>query len=260
MHDNIRWEQGTIFSVTEETTRTGRKVLQAQCGFRIYCEDGKKVDNVGRFNGWSDRYDEPIPIFNPRLCPHLQHFGRTGADDFAVEEDDGAIDDQMQPEPGHDRVYACPRVNQCLSSRFISQLNRFGATGGFQAVLDTLEKGQVDENLTLTAMGYMITMISMPAKLFHKDWIGENAVKFTNAMKQQLLNAPDKILKNVTAGDVNQIQISMKSINTRVMDKAEANQERESLQLEICKKCLASEQLERRILGIKELNAIIKSV
>lgn len=44
------------------------------------------------------------------------------------------------------------------------------------------------------------------------------------------------------------------------MDKAEANQERESLQLEICKKCLASEQLERRILGIKELNSIVKSV
>jgi hypothetical protein len=62
-------------------------------------------------------------------------------------------------------------------------LNRFGANGGLQAVLDTLEKGQVDENLTLTAMGYMITMISMPAKLFHKDWMAENAVKFTNAMK-----------------------------------------------------------------------------
>ena len=120
-------------------------------------------------------------------------------------------------------------------------MNRFGANGGFQALLDTLETGQVDDNLTLTAMGYMITMISMPAKLFHKDWMAENATKFTNAMKNQLLNAPDKILKNVTAGDVNQIQISMKSVNSRVMDKAEANQERENLQLEICKKCLASE-------------------
>ena len=79
-------------------------------------------------------------------------------------------------------------------------------------------------------------------------------------MKKQLLDAPDKILKDVSPGDVNQIQIAIKSINNRVMDKAEANQEKESLQLEICKKCLASEKLERRILGIKELNAIVKSV
>ena len=108
-------------------------------------------------------------------------------------------------------------------------------------MLDTLSDGVIDENLTLTTMGYMITMISMPSKLYHKDWMAENATKFTNAMKKQLLDAPDKILKNVSAGDVNQIQISIKSINMRVMDKAEANQERESLQLEICKKCLASE-------------------
>ena len=62
-------------------------------------------------------------------------------------------------------------------------MNRFGANGGFQALLDTLETGQVDDNLTLTAMGYMITMISMPSKLFHKDWLAEFAVSFTTAMR-----------------------------------------------------------------------------
>lgn len=44
------------------------------------------------------------------------------------------------------------------------------------------------------------------------------------------------------------------------MEKSEAKQEVEKLKLEICKKCLASDVLERRILGIKELNSIIKSV
>ena len=59
-------------------------------------------------------------------------------------------------------------------------------------------------------MGYMITMVSMPVKLFHKDWIAENAVKFTNAMKKQLLNASDKILKSLSAFEISQIQISIK--------------------------------------------------
>ena len=52
-----------------------------------------KLDLHGRFDGWSDCYDERIPIFNPRLCPHLEHFGQLDADNFVIEEDDGAIDD-----------------------------------------------------------------------------------------------------------------------------------------------------------------------
>ena len=50
--------------------------------------------------------------------------------------------------------------------------------------MDTLSDGVIDENLTLTLMGYLITMISMPSKLFHKDWMAENAVKFTEAMRK----------------------------------------------------------------------------
>jgi hypothetical protein len=38
-------------------------------------------------------------------------------------------------------------------------------------------------------------------------------------MKRQLLEAPDKILKDVTANDVNQIQISINSVNSRVLEK-----------------------------------------
>ena len=43
------------------------------------------------------------------------------------------------------------------------------------------------------------------------------------------------------------------------MDKEIAKQEQEKLKLEICKKCLSSDLLERRILGIKELNTIIRN-
>ena len=67
-------------------------------------------------------------------------------------------------------------------------------------------------------------------------------------------------MKDVSANDVNQIQISIGSINARVMDRDEAREESEKLKLEICKKCLSSDLLERRILGIKELNTIVKNM
>jgi len=50
------------------------------------------------------------------------------------------------------------------------------------------------------------------------------------------------------------MQMSINSIKSRVLDKEEAKKEQEFLKLEITKKCLSSDLLERRILGIKELN------
>lgn len=43
------------------------------------------------------------------------------------------------------------------------------------------------------------------------------------------------------------------------MDKDEAKVASENFKLEICKKMLSSDLLERRILGIKELNSMIRS-
>ena len=83
-------------------------------------------------------------------------------------------------------------------------MNKFGNQGGFQAILDKLNMTP-DENLTLTTMAYMITMISMPSKLFHKSWITEFGVPFTTSMRKQILGAPDNVLKTVSSNDVQQM-------------------------------------------------------
>jgi hypothetical protein len=90
----------------------------------------------------------------------------------------------ISPEPGHDRVYCVPRINQCISSRFIHLMNKFGNIGGFRHILNTLTSKECDDQLTLTVMGYMITMISMPSKLWHRDWLAENANNFADSMKK----------------------------------------------------------------------------
>ena len=43
------------------------------------------------------------------------------------------------------------------------------------------------------------------------------------------------------------------------MDKEQAKVASENFKLEICKKMLSSDLLERRIVGIKELNSIIRA-
>ena len=157
----------------------------------------------------------------------------TRVDEVLVQEDneDIDLDDLINPEPGHERVYCVPRVNSCTSQRFISLMNRFAHQDGFNQLLAALKKDGPDDDLTLTAMGYMITMISMPVRLFHKEWMAEFAEPFTQAMTKQLLGASDKIMKDITVGDVAQIQVSMQSVNSRVMAKEAAKLEADKLKL-----------------------------
>ncbi len=63
-------------------------------------------------------------------------------------------------------------------------MNKFGNNGGFKEILKTFTDKKCDDKLTLTVMGYMITMISMPSRLWHKDWLAENAIPFAESMKK----------------------------------------------------------------------------
>ena len=181
-HDKIKWEQATIFYV-QENTDGPRPYLEAHVGFRIYNENGKKADAQGRkFDGWSEKYDETIPIYSPRVQQYMSRsLGTFVEKELDVNAD---LDDCVTLTEGHDRVYCVPRYGTCLSSRFISLMNDFGSKGGFVLLLDAISKNQPDEHLTLTAMSFIITMISMPAKLFHRDWINQFAEPFCTAMTQ----------------------------------------------------------------------------
>ena len=68
-HDAYRWEEATILE-TKTEKREGCSVLLAYVAFRVYRNMGirrLKTDDVGVFDGWSQRYDEWIPIYSPRI-------------------------------------------------------------------------------------------------------------------------------------------------------------------------------------------------
>mmetsp|Transcript_393 Transcript_393/g.548 ORF Transcript_393/g.548 Transcript_393/m.548 type:complete len:291 (-) Transcript_393:8442-9314(-) len=72
MHDSYKWEEGTIFEVSERMV-DGRRILAGNCGFRVYRSVGKKIrtDEHGVYDGWSSKYDEWIPLYSPRIQAHL---------------------------------------------------------------------------------------------------------------------------------------------------------------------------------------------
>lgn len=62
------------------------------------------------------------------------------ADNLDLDED---LDTLLQPEEGFTRVYAVPRVRKCISSVFLHLINLFGNKGGFDLILQLLQKNEV---------------------------------------------------------------------------------------------------------------------
>lgn len=72
---------------------------------------------------------------------------------------------------GHSRVYAVPRVYGCTSQKFIENINKFAHLGGYDKILNLFEGYTADEKLGLSIMGHMVSMFSMPSKIYHRDYL-----------------------------------------------------------------------------------------
>lgn len=68
VHDKFNWEQATILKTRENSTGD-RPFIEAYVAFRIYNENGKKIEETTgkRFDGWTAKFDEWIPIYSPRI-------------------------------------------------------------------------------------------------------------------------------------------------------------------------------------------------
>ena len=77
-------------------------------GFRVYrpSTNQYKIDEVGTYEGWSDKYDDWIPIYSPRIMPFDT---KSGKQKVAETDFDDDLDSLIMPEAGQDRVYAVPR-------------------------------------------------------------------------------------------------------------------------------------------------------
>jgi len=67
-HDKSSWNKSTILDVKEnKLPGTERIVKMAFIGYRVYVEKSIKSDEVGCYDGWSNRFDEWLSIYSPRI-------------------------------------------------------------------------------------------------------------------------------------------------------------------------------------------------
>lgn len=70
-YDKTTWNKATILEIKEQHISETRSVKLALVGFRVYFEAGKKNDERGNYEGWSNRFDEWISIYSPRIQTYL---------------------------------------------------------------------------------------------------------------------------------------------------------------------------------------------
>ena len=68
-HDKTVWNKSTILDIKEQEVAPDRVVKMAFIAYRIYVENGAKSDERGAYDGWSNRFDEWVSIYSPRIQP-----------------------------------------------------------------------------------------------------------------------------------------------------------------------------------------------
>jgi len=82
----------------EETDESGGQIKMVNLGFRIYHPQGNKYDELDNrpFFGWSERFDEWMPAYSPRIALHgtfSKKWDEQG--NVMYVQDQNAVDDSM---------------------------------------------------------------------------------------------------------------------------------------------------------------------
>jgi hypothetical protein len=55
--------------------------------YRVYVENGAKSDDKGAYDGWSNRFDEWISIYSPRIQPIYSKTQKGMSEDIDLDEE-----------------------------------------------------------------------------------------------------------------------------------------------------------------------------
>jgi hypothetical protein len=114
-------------------------------GYRIYKEDGKKIDSDGKtYQGWSSSFDEWVDAFSLRIqaAKSLSHEGYIECKSGDREYDKFTVNDTCDiilNSPGGLFNFCIERTDKESSEFVVNLLNEFGVNNGFDKILERLK-------------------------------------------------------------------------------------------------------------------------
>jgi len=126
-----------------------------------------------------------------------------------------------------------------MSSEYIRLINIFCEHGGLQKILDTLETSEVTEKangFNLSILAILLSLVSLPAQIYHRDVLAEFGPRLITAGKSRLLSIPDRALRDVRREAIEAILKAVDTLN-KGNDK---EKDSEVLRLQVAHLCLKS--------------------
>lgn len=112
------------------------------------------------------------------------------------EEIEEEMDELIECDPEFSRIYAVPRVFNCISACYLRYINIFGNEGGFDQIIELLKNAELSDGnspdaLNINVMGCLAQILTMPFSVFHKHFIAEKGTIISEAIQSRLLGTSD---------------------------------------------------------------------
>lgn len=229
-------------------------------GFRVFTPDGAKTDEEGRkFDGWSSRFDEWLPLWSPKVAKVYSHAKPKGSK-VVRQDQETVIDDSNDPQikEGEDMIYAVIRPRKSKSYLLIQCLNLFGQEGGYEKILAKI--ADKENPIDFQTLSHYMDCLGKVYPMYHRDFAAKFIPVLKDSVQSAILNAPEASIRNIRREKIEGIVNRLNDLLKRVYNYEQREQEIEHLNLDIVLTCLRSHILERKIQGIKSLAETLKNL
>lgn len=117
-------------------------------------------------------------------------------------------------------------------------------------ILELIEQEEISEKpdkMTISTFAALASCITAPYPVYHKKFVTEVGERIAKVVKERLLAAPDKAIRDVRKEEIDSMLKGIDNIQKRFMDKKDRERDFEIMKLQLSIKCLSSGFLERRI-------------
>lgn len=156
------------------------------------------------------------------------------------------------------RYYCITRQGYCRSVFLINLLNKIGAMGVFDKILERISDKNKWCPIDMTSI--YVSMLGNCHATFHRDFALEYIPKLKKAVWENVLLSPDSNTRNFSKEKIEGIYNAFDLLLKRIYSIPEKQEMIETFNLEVSLMCFETDFLERKLQGIKSILDIIRQI
>jgi hypothetical protein len=257
---NKNWYASTVLSIKTVTQHNGRAYTSAEIGYRTYSEYGMKKDSFGRYDGYADQYNDWVSLTSPRVCPMYTHAKAKGFKGYKPYQEVFGDENDQPIEEGALPVFACLRPKKSKSALLIRLINIYGEEGGFAKLVALINDKRDNDPITFELLQAHLEILGKIYPYFHRDYAVKFVPKIVAAVKDYIMNAPEKLIRSVRKETIESIINRLNDLLKRTHSPEDREKEMTTMKLNFALLQIKTDFLERRIHGIKVITDMIKGL